>query len=1030
VKTPGVKVQIVLALAMAMVAGRAAETPPAATPKTRVTYSEAYGAAAKATSVAAGDLPRFPPVPADRALETFRIRRGFRLELAASEPDVASPVAMAFDEDGRAYVAEMIDYSERRDLTPHAGRIRRLEDLDGDGRFERSTVFADNLPWPTALICSRGGLYVGASPDILWLKDTSGDGRADERKVVVTGFGSGTAKLNVQALLNSFNWGLDHRLYGATGPNGGTRVSVVGHGGAELDLRGRDFSLDPDSGSLRPETGGGQYGLTFDASGNRFVCSNSDHLQWVALDWMHLARNPGAPLPPARVSIAADGPAAEVFRISPDEPWRIVRTRWRISGVVPGMVEGGGRVSGYFTGATGATVYRGDALGPDFADNVFIGDAGGNLVHRKVLHADGAGWIARRPADERDVEFLASRDTWFRPVHFQNGPDGCLYIVDMYREVIEHPWSIPEAIKQHLDLDSGNDRGRLWRVVPEGFRRPAPRRWSRATVAECVTALESPNGWVRETVSRLLHERQDRSAVPGLEALLAGSGHPMARLHALSSLEGLGALDLRRHLVVALADPDERVRGHAVGLCEPRVVASDAGAQALRERLLALAGDPSVAVRRRVALALGAWSGPGREGALARILARDAADPWVRASVLTALSVGAGEVLSELARVPGFGRGPGQPECLEALATLLGGRTDADASAEFLGLVARPEWSSMAPRLVRAHLDALNRSGAPVPAGESGARLGRLFHAAAARALDTGLPEAERVPSVELLGSAPVPVAMEPLGRLLDAASPAVRSAAIRSLARLADPAVAGLLLRPWTVYGPGDRAAVAALLASRAERARMLLAAVERSEVPPADLPAATVRALQAHATPAVAEAARRLLPREPSSADTLASLQSALVRDGQASRGAVLYRERCAACHRAGSEGHAVGPDLVTVRTAGRPKLLASIVQPHAEVAPPFIAFDIETADGETHSAIIARETTTQVVLRLGGGQERVLERRQVRSMRSSGQSLMPEGLLAGLAPEAVADLLAFVAEAPAPPADSRAIVPSSKP
>lgn len=237
-KTPGVKVQIVLALAMATVAGRAAETPPAATPKTRVTYSEAYGAAAKATSVAAGDLPRFPPVPADRALETFRIRRGFRLELVASEPDVASPVAMAFDEDGRAYVAEMIDYSERRDLTPHAGRIRRLEDLDGDGRFERSTVFADNLPWPTALICSRGGLYVGASPDILWLKDTSGDGRADERKVVVTGFGSGTAKLNVQALLNSFNWGLDHRLYGATGPNGGTRVSVVGHGGRSSTCAG------------------------------------------------------------------------------------------------------------------------------------------------------------------------------------------------------------------------------------------------------------------------------------------------------------------------------------------------------------------------------------------------------------------------------------------------------------------------------------------------------------------------------------------------------------------------------------------------------------------------------------------------------------------------------------------------------------------------------------------------------------------------------------------------------------------------
>ena len=1034
VKIPGREVWIAVSLAGCVIDGFGAEAIPS--PKTRVTYSEAYGKAGNATSVAEGELPRFAPVPAGRALETFRIRPGFRLELAASEPDVVSPVALAFDEDGRAYVAEMIDYSERRDLTPHAGRIRRLEDLDGDGRFERSTVFADNLPWPTALICSRGGLYVGASPDILWLKDTNGDGRADERKVVVTGFGSGAARLNVQALLNSFNWGPDHRLYGATGPNGGTRVSVVGREGSALDLRGLDFSLDPAGGSLRPETGGAQYGLSFDTSGNRYVCSNSDHLQWIAMEWSHLSRNPAAPLPSARVSIAADGPAAEVFRISPDEPWRIVRTRWRISGVVPGMVEGGGRVSGYFTGATGATVYRGDALGPDFVDNVFIGDAGGNLVHRKVLHADGAGWTARRPADEQDVEFLASRDTWFRPVHFQNGPDGCLYIVDMYREVIEHPWSIPEAIKQHLDLDSGNNRGRLWRVVPEGFRRPAPRRWSLATIPECVAALESPNGWVRETVSRLLHERQDRAAVPALERLLAGSARPLARMHALQSLDGLGALDIRRHLVPALADPDERVRVRAVSLAEPRAAGPDSAAgqdsavDVLRARLIALASDPTVRVRRQVALALGAWSGPGRNAALARILGRDAADPWVRASVLTALSSGAVEVFTILAGDPDFPPKPGARESLEALATILGTQGEPAGVAAFFDAVDRSVNSPMAPRVIRAYLEAAGRSGRTPGMRDSGERLGRWFRAAAARATDLSLPEGDRVPAIELLGMAPSVEALEPLARLLVSAAPGVRTAAIRSLGRLDDPAVARRLMAPWKSYPAGDRAAVAALLASRPERALVLLGAVERGEVPPADLPAATVRALQAHATAAVAEAARRCLPKEPSSADVLAGLQPALALEGRAARGAALYRERCAACHRAGAEGHAVGPDLVTVRAAGKPKLLASIVQPHAEVAPQSIAFDVETVDGETHSALIARETTTQVVLRLGGGHERVLDRRQVRSMRSSGQSLMPEGLLAGLTPEAVADLLAFVVEAPAPVPAAAHSAPETKP
>jgi putative membrane-bound dehydrogenase-like protein len=299
-------------------------------PQTRVSYSEAYGKSGQATSVMAGELVRLPPVPPDRASETFQIRKGFRMELVASEPQVVSPVTLAFDEDGRAFVAEMIDYSERRDENPHAGRIRMLEDLDGDGRFDRSTVFADNLPWPTALICSRGGLYVGASPDILWLNDTTGDGKADERRVVVTGFGQGVARLNVQALLNSFNWGVDHRLYGATGPNGGNRVFRPGSEASALTLRGSDFSFDPLTETIRPETGGGQYGLSFDSVGNRFVCSNSDHLQWMALDWPHASRNPWVALTSPRVSIAADGPAAEVFRISPDEPWRIVRTRWRI----------------------------------------------------------------------------------------------------------------------------------------------------------------------------------------------------------------------------------------------------------------------------------------------------------------------------------------------------------------------------------------------------------------------------------------------------------------------------------------------------------------------------------------------------------------------------------------------------------------------------------------------------------------------------------------------------------------------------
>ena len=397
------------------------------------------------------DLPRIPPTEPANALNTFKVKPGFRVELAASEPNVRDPVAISFDEYGRMYVVEMRDYSERRD--ERLGEVRLLEDTDNDGAFEKSTVFAGGLPWPTAVICFGGGVFVATTPDILFLRDTNGDGKADERRVVLTGFGKGLERLNVQALPNSFNWTLDHRIHGATGPNGG-QVTAVNSPAAPVELRGRDFSFDPRTLDLRAETGGSQHGLTFDNYGRKFVCNNSSHIQTLMYEERYAARNAVYSLPRALVDIAKDGGAAPVYRISPDEPWRVIRTQWRVAGKVPGPIEGGGRASGYFTSATGVTIYRGDAYGPEFVGDAFIGDCGSNLVHRKKVRSNGIGLVAERPADEQKTEFLASTDNWFRPVQFANAPDGCLYVLDMYREVIEHPWSLPPGIKKHLDLNS------------------------------------------------------------------------------------------------------------------------------------------------------------------------------------------------------------------------------------------------------------------------------------------------------------------------------------------------------------------------------------------------------------------------------------------------------------------------------------------------------------------------------------------------------------------------------------------------
>src|SRR3984957_6827961 len=217
--------------------------------------------------------------------------------------------------------------------------------------------------------------------------------------------------------------------------------------------------------------------------------------------------------------IGVDGPAAQGDRISPEEEWRVLRTHWRIAGLVGGPVEGGGRSAGYFTSASGIMIYRGDAFPPEFRDNAFIGEPAGNLVHRKILTPDDVGLKAQRGPGEETNEFLASTDTWFRPVQFANAPDGTLYLIDMYREIIEHPWSLPDNIKKFLDLNSGNDRGRIYRIVPDGFKPKPFRRLDKMTTKELVATLASPEGWHRDTASRLLYERQDKSAILALRKL-------------------------------------------------------------------------------------------------------------------------------------------------------------------------------------------------------------------------------------------------------------------------------------------------------------------------------------------------------------------------------------------------------------------------------------------------------------------------------------------------------------------------------
>ena len=909
-------------------------------------------------------LPRTLPTEASNALATFQIRPGFKLELAAAEPLVMDPVAMSFDEDGRMYVIEMRDYSERRHM--RLGRVRLLEDTDGDGRFDQSTVFADDLPWPTAAICYDGGVFVAATPDIFFLKDTDGDKKADVRQMVFTGFGEGQEKLNVQGLLNSFNWGLDNRIHGATGPDGAKMRCVLGASSKVLELRGKDFSFDPrNPKDFRAESGGGQHGMSFADDGRKFVCHNSAHIKLVMYDERFVARNPSFSMPPAVIDIPVDGPAAEVYRISPEEPWRVLRTAWRVSGKVPGPIEGGGRASGYFTSATGITIYRGDAFPEDCHGDAFIADVGSNLVHRKKLYPDGVSLIAKRAPDEEKSEFLASKDLWFRPVQFANAPDGCLYLADMYREVVEHPWSLPDAIKEQLDLNSGNDRGRIYRIVPEKFTRRNPVRLSKASTAELVATLEHPNGWHRDTASRLLYERQDAAAIPLLEKLLMTSKNPLARLHAFYGLTNPPVAN-------ALADADPRVRAHAVR--KARTL----------EELLPLAGDSSAMVRYEVAFALGNYQGKTKAGALAAIARADPSDSWIRTAVLSS----AGDEAVDLLSVGGA-------EFKKALLREIGARNKYEERER-----------------VADYLKDADVSYALAFAEGAG---GRVSDEVLVRAIKIAKdPKAsDRVTAVKVVGLSTSP---DRIPMLLSLVNPneteAIQRAAIAALAKVTGPKTATQMVRAWPSLTPSLRAEAMSLLVGRPERALVLLDAIASGTIASAELSPAQTKFLRGHGDAVVREKAIQALGKasEARRQSIIEQFSSALSLAGDATKGKQIFVERCASCHRLAGEGYAVGPDLVTVKNAGKEKLLTSILDPNREVLPNYASYVIEDRWDESYIGLIT-EAGSDVIVREAFGKETRVPRSKIRKITSQSQSLMPEGLEAGLTPEGMADLLEFL-------------------
>jgi putative membrane-bound dehydrogenase-like protein len=949
-----------------------------------------------------------PMEPAE-SLKAFDPTPGLAVELVASEPLIRSPVAMDFDENGRLFVAEFPEYNLYAHPNPPkvSGRVVVLESTKGDGKYDKSTVYADNLDSPVAVACWDGGVFVGIVPDLWYFKDTKGDGKADVKRKVLTGFERDKAG---EAMLNSFRWGLDNRFHIATGFAGGNLHRTDQPDAKPVLVRRQNIRFDPRTGAFDLTSGGGQHGMTLDDWGDTYVCDNSNPIEHIAYDAKYANRNPFVVAPSPVVDINAAGRYPNLHRISPPEPWREARTRLRKDKLVPGSDEGG-QPFGFFTGASGVTVYRGDAFPAPYRGNVFVGEVANNLVYRAKLEPKGLGWTAVRA--QKDREFLASKDNWFRPVQFANGPDGCLYVVDMYRELIEGASFLPPQLLKFVDVAGGWDRGRIWRITPTNFKRPQPLKLGKASTAELVALLESPNGWTCDTAARLLYQRQDPAAVELLQALAGTSKAPLARAHALSALRGMKELN-SLHVIAALKDADPHVREHALKLAEGFGLSAG-----LAKRFEELVNDPEPRVRYQLAFTLGSFPQESATNLLAALARKDGDSPSVRFAILCSAGARGSSLFVRLLEDARFRGTAGGIELLQALASQTAAGRSEDLALVTKAIDSLPDSEKALSRvLVRAVVVKLPASArdkfSTAAGGKTGAILKELIDDATASAGDETADPTARASALRTLGLAPFATAKPVLAKCLDVRQPPpVQLAALEVLAKYDSPDVPALVLAGWPAMTPKIRATAAETLLARPAWVSAFLDAVEKKTVLPTDLDPARVQLLLKSPDEKLSMRAAKLFASAGLSKrqDVLTKYQKALELKGDVARGKAIFKESCAACHKLEGVGEAVGPDLASIKSRGTESVLTNILDPNREVLPQYYSYLVTTTDDAIISGMIAAETANTVTIRKSDGTSETVQRVNIQSLRSTGLSAMPEGLEEKIPLQGMADLLAYL-------------------
>ena len=953
--------------------------------------------------------------PQDDPLSTFELHPDFQIELIASEPLVSDPIDMEIDEDGRLYVLEFHSY-------PHnwsgVDRIVRLVDTDGDGTMDEHIVFADSLVQAMGLMRWMDGLIVAAPPNVVYLEDSDGDGRADVERVLLTGFHEGDGESDV----NNPTYGLDNQIYLANGPRSASDIYFPDRPDGPripIEATNRNVRFRPDTHELEAQSGRSQYGLTFDRWGHPLLNSNRNHVYQEIVPARYLARNPQLLVAGATESVSDHGAATQVFPVTTDPEYQILTD------------------VGEITSACGITFYDGGIFPDGFENVTFVGEPAHNLVHADRITRGGPALTASRIRPHN--EFLASTDASFRPVNMYVGPDGALYVVDYYRKIIEGPEWLSDEVLQSGTLYDGTAMGRIYRITPKGT---APADWTtglnlgHASNEELGAHLSNPNIWWRKHAQRLLVDRVASDVVAELEATARGAS-AVGRLHALWTLEGIGRLEAGL-IRDAIQDAEPAVRENAIILAERQLD------ETLQEALLAMASDPDAGVRFQLLLTLGSVDTPRAAEVRRELLFSNIDDEWMQVAALSAPSVQEGDVLEtvigqyrldyasfvrRLSALAGANRSvdrvrtllqdaieptpgaPWQAPVLEGLAHGLGDRASLSADLDVDAVVDAFFDHPSAP--VRdAALDVLKTTGLPEEPAQAVQRAARI-------ARDADAASEARAQALEFLTLDDPGEHEALLTELIDPTEPtSVQVAAFHALGAAEGTTVSRFAMGRWAVLTREVRdAALDAILDRpfKLDRIVWLLDGLEAGTVHPANIGWGDKVTLMRDIPDDMKARARALITGadEQVRQETAEYVRLVGGRTPDPVQGRAVFLQACARCHGLGdvAPGSDVGPDLMSVRGWTTPDLIDQIVQPAKAVSRGYEVWQLTLDGGETVEGMIPSETANAVTVRDPSGQETTYARRNIRSLNNLNTSVMPSDFGETLTHQQMADLVAFI-------------------